>query len=92
MEIEIKYSTADGEFSVKTSMLEIVQMERHFNVAISALASGVSMDQICYLAWRASQSAGLKPAGRYDDFLKTITAIEVVANDEAVVGPTDAEQ
>lgn len=92
MEIEIKYSTADGEFSVITSMMEIVQMERHFNVAISALASGISMDQIGYLAWRASQSAGLKPPGRYDDFLKTIIAIEVVANDDAVVGPTNAEQ
>jgi hypothetical protein len=92
MKITIKYSTADGEYVVTTSMMEIVQMERHFDVAISALASGISMDQIGYLAWRSSQAAGNKPPARYDDFLKSITAIEVVENSVAVVGPTEAGQ
>ncbi len=92
MEITIKYSTADGEFVVTTSMMEIVEMERHFDVAISALASGVSMDQLGYLAWRSARAAGLNPPGRYDDFLKSVKSLEVVAKEGVAVGPTKEGQ
>jgi len=81
MEIRIRVKLTDSEYVVSTSLFMIVQLERHYKTSASELATGMSLEQLGYLAWLASQ-ADHNPPVRLDDFLRNVVNLTVVDAEE----------
>lgn len=92
MEITIRIKTADDDYTVKTTLFNIVQLERKYKTTASALRTGVSMEHLGYLAYEGSKAAGHNPPATLDDFLKSLVDLSVIEDDEAVPGPTKEGQ
>ena len=92
MELTIRVKTADDDYTVHTTLFNIVQLERKYKTTASALQTGVSVEQLGYLAYEASRAAGKNPPAQLDDFLlreiKTLTVVDEVP----APGPTDEGQ
>lgn len=91
MELVIRVVTADGEYTVRTTLFSIVQLERAYKITASDLVRGVSIEQLGYLAWEASKAAGHNPPAKLDDFLRSLTELAVVEGD-ADADPSDGGQ
>ena len=50
MELNIRVVTADNDYVVTTSLMNIVQLERAYKTTASAFATGLSMEQLAFLA------------------------------------------
>ena len=92
MELTIRVKTADDDYTVHTTLFNIVQLERKYKTTASALQTGVSVEQLGYLAYEASRAAGKNPPAQLDDFLRSLVDLSVVEDDEAMPGPTDEGQ
>ena len=96
MELRLKITPKEGDpYEVETDLGVIVEWERKFKSKASNLANGIGMEDLAFLAYEASRSAGLTVPAVFDDYIKKkIRKIEVVAasderpTDEA---PTDAD-
>jgi len=82
MELHILIVTADGEYTVTTTLYNIVQLEREYRTTASAFAAGLSMEQLGFLAHEASKAEGHKPPAKLDDFLKSVKNLTVLDGDE----------
>ena len=51
MELTIRVKTADDDYTVHTTLFNIVQLERKYKTTASALQTGVSVEQLGYLAY-----------------------------------------
>jgi len=56
----------------------------------SDLARGIGYDDLAFLAWAASKSAGVTVPLVYDDFVKKIVALDVVDNEPQNPTPPEA--
>lgn len=91
MELNIRVVTAADDYVVTTSLMNIVQLERAYKTTASAFATGLSMEQLAFLAHEASKDAGHKPPPRLDDFLREIKTLTVV-DEVPAPGPTEEGQ
>ena len=92
MEITIRVVLVEGtEYEVRTSLFNIVELERTYKTSASALATGMSLEQLGFLAYKAAQLGGYNPPAKLDDFLKQVVNLTVVDDDEKV-GPTAGAQ
>ena len=90
MQLSIKINTGDQDYVVQTNLFHIVQLERKFKIKASDLASGISIEQLGYLAHEAAKTGGHAPPLQLDDFLKKLVKIEVVETESA--NPTPGDQ
>lgn len=91
MEITIRVVLVDNEYKVRTTLFNIVELERTYKTSASQLASGMSLEQLGFLAWKAAQAGGHNPPAKLDDFLKSVVNLTVLDGDEKV-GPTAGAQ
>lgn len=88
MKLTLKVTPIEGEpYEVTTNLHTIIQMERKFKIRASDLATGIALEQLAFLAFEASKQAGVVTPAVFDDYLKRIDAVEVVASDTA--NPTE---
>lgn len=88
MELNIRVQTADDDYTVKTTLFNIVQLERKYKTTASALQTGVSIEQLGYLAYEGSKAAGHKPPATLDDFLKSLVDLSVIEDEDEDANPT----
>lgn len=88
MQLTLSYDY-DGETrEVKTNLFVIVAWERRFKRKASDLASGIGIEDLCYLAYESSKIAGLVVPANLDDFIKRLGNLEIVGDEPA--NPTPA--
>ena len=90
MKLSININTGENDYVVETNLFHIVQLERKFKVKASDLATGISIEQLGFLAHEASKTGGFPTPLQLDDFLKKLVKLEVVDSDNA--NPTNGDQ
>ena len=90
MQLSIKINTGDEDYIVKTNLFHIVQLERKYKIKASDLASGISIEQLGYLAHEAAKTGGFAPPLQLDDFLKKLVTLDVV--ESISTNPTPGDQ
>jgi hypothetical protein len=84
MELRLKVVPKDGEpYEVETDLAIIVAWERKFKRKASDLANGIGMEDLSFLAYEATRSAGMTIPAVFDDFIKRIRRVEAVEADTA---------
>ena len=61
MKLSININTGENDYVVETNLFHIVQLERKFKVKASDLATGISIEQLGFLAHEASKTGGFPP-------------------------------
>jgi hypothetical protein len=81
--------TRNGEtYDVTTNLMVTVLWERKYKARASDLATGVSMEALAFMAYEASKMNGVTVPVAFDDFIKSVSELEVVDNEPA--NPTHA--
>ena len=92
MEIQIRVVTVDNEYVVTTCLMDWVALERAYKTTSTQVVNSLSMEHLAFLAYSAAKAAGHTPPARLDDFIRSITDISVVENDETEANPTPEGQ
>lgn len=88
MKLTIRADIGDGPFEVTTSMWSIVAWERRYKTKVSAMAEGMGAEDLAYLAYESAKVAKIVVPAVFDDFLRRLEALEVVAQED--IHPTQA--
>jgi hypothetical protein len=80
MNITMQVDTGSGCRELQTTMWAVVQWERKFKVKASDMAKGMGMEDLVYLAYCSEQAAGNPIPAVFDDYVKKIKSIDVVAS------------
>jgi len=81
--------TNEEPYEVSTSLAVIVAWERRFKRRASELGSGVGMEDLAFMAYDASQRAGIVVPAVFDTFINSIETLEII--DTSPANPTQAE-
>jgi len=92
MEIQIRVVTVDNEYVVTTCLMDWVALERAYKTTSTQVVSNLSMENLAFLAYSASKAGGHKPPTQLDDFIRSITDISVIENEEVTANPTPEGQ
>lgn len=90
MQLNIRINTGETDYVVQTNLFHIVQLERKYKVKASDLASGISIEQLGFLAHEAAKTGGFAPPLQLDDFLKKLVTLDVV--EAGTTNPTNGDQ
>lgn len=90
MQLSIRINTGEDDYVVRTNLFHIVQLERKYKIKASDLASGISIEQLGYLAHEAAKTGGHAPPLQLDDFLKKLVTLDVVESEST--NPTPGDQ
>lgn len=88
MQLTLKYDYDNETREVSTNLFVIVAWERRYKRKASDLAAGIGVEDLCYLAYEASKTAGLTVPANLDDFIKRLGNLEIVSDEPA--NPTHA--
>ena len=89
MQLQLKATFNDGSsHEVTTNLMTIVSWERKFKRKASEMAQGIGIEDLAFMAYEASKIAGIVIPGELDTFIKRLTVLEVVDQDDAL--PTKA--
>jgi hypothetical protein len=88
MQLKLAYEYDGENREVKTNLFVIVAWERRFKRKASDLANGIGIEDLCYLAFEASKTAGLVVPANLDDFIKKLGNLEIVTDEPE--NPTQA--
>ena len=89
MQLTLKVTPNEGApYEVKTNLFTIVALERKFKIRASELAQGIAMEHLAYLAYESCKQHDIVVPIVFDDYVKQLSTIEVVADDG---NPTEAE-
>lgn len=88
MKITLDVVQTDGQkYRVTTNLFTVVAMERKFKIKASELANGIAVEHLAFLAYESCKQHDIVVPIVFDDYLKLIDSIDVVAGDAA--NPTD---
>lgn len=82
MKITLAVDTGEGPVQVTTNFMNIIEWERKYKRRAGDLAQGIGAEDLAFLAWQASKTAGLTVPLMFDDYAKRIVSLEVVAQDD----------
>ena len=89
MKYTLRYNLLDQEpVEVTTTLANIVAWERRYKNKASNLGNGIAVEDLLFLAWEASKTAGISVPVALDDFIKRVQNLDVVLDQPA--NPTDA--
>ena len=88
MKIRLNINIGDGPYQVTTSFGNIIEWERKFKKQATDLAKGVGYEDLAFLGFVATKSAGLPTPAVFDDFVKKIVDVDVL--EEEPTNPTPA--
>jgi hypothetical protein len=80
MKLTLKVETATESYEVTTSLYNVVEWERRTKRKASELAGGVGYEDLAFLAYAASKTNSVTVPIVFDDFVKSLTNLEVVEN------------
>jgi len=84
MQLRLKVQRQNEDaYEVTTNLAVIVAWERRFKRRASDLGSGVGMEDLAFMAYEASQRAGIIVPASLDAFINTIDNLEVVDSEPA---------
>ena len=86
MQLTLRVDTGDGPQEVTTNLWAIVAWERKYKTKASKMAEGLGMEDLAYLAFEASKANKITVPAVFDDYLRRIISLDVVASDDR---PTD---
>ena len=82
MKITLAVDTGEGPVQVTTNFMNIIEWERKYKRRAGDLAQGIGAEDLAFLAWQASKTAGITVPLMFDDYAKRIVSLEVVAEDD----------
>ena len=88
MQLTLSYDYDNETREVSTNLFVIVAWERRYKRKASDLATGIGIEDLCYLAYEASKTAGFVVPANLDDFIKRLGNLEIVSDEPA--NPTQA--
>jgi hypothetical protein len=83
MKITLSVDTGEGPVIVTTNFFNVIEWERKYKRRAGDLAQGIGAEDLAFLAWTASKSAGITVPMMFDDYAKRIVSLEVVSEDDA---------
>lgn len=83
MKITIAVDTGEGPQIVTTNFFNVIEWERRYKRRAGDLATGIGAEDLAFLAYQASKTAGLPIPAVFDDYAKRIVSLEVVAEEDA---------
>jgi hypothetical protein len=90
MKLTLNVTTTDDRYEVTTTFANIIEWERKTKRQASDLARGIGYDDLAFLAWAASKTAGITVPLMYDDFVKKIVDLDVTSNEPQNPTPPEA--
>ena len=87
MKITMSVDTGNGPQIVTTTMWNVIAWERRSKKPASQLANGIGAEDLAFLAYEASKTAGIPVPLIFDDYAKKIVDLEVVGSEDQ--NPTD---
>jgi hypothetical protein len=82
MKIQISVDTGEGAKVVTTNLFNVVTWERKFKRRAGDLAAGIGAEDLAFLAYEASKTAGITVPIVFDDYVKKIVSLDVLAGDD----------
>ena len=82
MKITLAVDTGEGPVQVTTNFMNVIEWERKYKRRAGDLAQGIGAEDLAFLAWQASKTAGITVPLMFDDYAKRIVSLEVVADDD----------
>lgn len=82
MKISISVDTGEGPQTVTTNLFNVISWERKYKRRAGDLAAGIGAEDLAYLAYEASKTAGLTVPILFDDYAKKIVTLDVVSTDD----------
>ncbi len=62
--------------------MNVIEWERKYKRRAGDLAQGIGAEDLAFLAWQASRTAGVTVPLVFDDYAKRIVSLEVVSQDD----------
>jgi predicted secreted protein len=95
MKYTLRYNLADEEpVEVTTSLKDIVAWERRYKNKASNLANGIGFEDLLFLAWEASKTAGVIVPAVLDKFIEKVQNLDVILEEQpnpTGAAPTDED-
>jgi len=91
MKISISVDTGQGPQVVTTTFFNVISWERRSKRRAGDLAQGIGAEDLAFLAYEASKTAGIMVPAVFDDYAKKIVSLDVVGQEDAnpsLVAPT----
>jgi hypothetical protein len=82
MKITLAVDTGEGPVHVTTNFMNVIEWERKYKRRAGDLANGIGAEDLAFLAYQASKSAGITVPLLFDDFAKKILSLEVVSEED----------
>jgi hypothetical protein len=94
MKLKLNIDIGAGPYEVTTTFGNVIEWERKFKKQASDLSKGVGYEDLAFLAFVATRSAGLPTPAVFDDFIKKLVDVDVLEEEptnptSAAVGATD---
>ena len=86
MQLTLKVTFADRTETLTTNLMTIVSWERKYKRKASQISEGIGVEDLSYMAWETSRSQGITVPALLDDYIKSITKLEVVEQNDPKVG------
>jgi hypothetical protein len=83
MKITLSVDTGEGPVIVTTNFFNVIEWERKYKRRAGDLAQGIGAEDLAFLAWQASKTAGITVPMMFDDYAKRIVALEVISEEDA---------
>lgn len=92
MQAGIRFQMVDGQvLETEAIVPDFIALERKYKIRTSDLASGVSVEHLCFLGWSSLSRRGEAPGG-FDDFVARIASVEQAAVSDPKVGRKGASR
>ena len=82
MKISISVDTGSGPTVVTTTLFNVISWERKYKRRAGDLAAGIGAEDLAFLAYEASKTAGLTVPLIFDDYAKKIVTLDVVSSED----------
>lgn len=82
MRISINVDTGEGPQIVTTNLFNVISWERKYKRRAGDLAAGIGAEDLAFLAYEASKTAGLTVPLIFDDYAKKIITLDVVSSED----------
>ena len=87
MQLDLKVTTKDGQYTVTTNLFVIVAWERKYKRKASDLASGIGIEDLAFMAYESCKQSNIPVPMVFDEYIKQLQAIDIVGQETE--NPTD---
>jgi len=72
----------DTQVTVSTNLMTIVAWERKYKRKVSQIADGLGIEDLAFMAYEASRTAGITVPAQLDEYIKSLKNLEVVEQND----------